>query len=84
MSQSETRFRDAPILNKCGEGHMFEGHKIRIVGFNDSEGKPIPYTLTYAGWADSGNGGDQWLVYNDKDVCMLRCSVVDMIPYLIH
>lgn len=80
----DTRFRDKPKLDKCVEGHEFEGHKIRLVGLNDSEGRPIPYTLTYAKYADSEAGGDQWLVKNDEGVDMLRCGVADMIPYLIH
>ncbi len=80
----DTRFRDKPLLDKCVEGHDFEGHKIRLVGFHDSEGKPIPYTLTYAGWVDRDRGGDQWLVKNDEGEDMLRCGVAEMIPFLMH
>ena len=82
--ERDTSYRAEPILDKCIDGHLFEGHKIRLVGLNDSKGKPIPYTLTYAKYADSEMGGDQWLVKNDDGLDMLRCGVADIIPYLIH
>lgn len=73
------RYRNKPLLDKCIEGHEFEGHEIRLVGFKNEV-----FTLSYAGWVDPEAGGDQWLVYDKQGVEMMRVGVAEMIPYLIH
>ncbi len=82
--ERDTRYRDKPLLDKCVEGHEFEGHEIRIVGFKDDDGNDEVFTLWYAGWVDSDMGGDQWIVKAEDGMDMLRVGVAEMIPYLIH